>query len=362
MSGLLEPASQGRTLADLLAASEHPPDLTCVRPGDRLSIQIPGQPELGRDEVVVPASGEVPIAPEQTVQATGLLVTALEARVSAALAEGFLKVRPQVSVRVLERAPRRVQVLGRVGALTQAAAGEAQASLVDLPLHRPLGVYELLNGARGLSSDADAERLVLVRGDGPARRCYRLSYAALVRAHLAGREAWLEPDDQVVVPRLPDVYVLGSVQLPGRYPLRPGQTVAALLLGAGGPAEPADLAHARLLGPGGRERPAGPDALPAPGEVLFVPGGDKVYVVGPGVRRNGSLLLPPNGLSALQAISEAGWFTETADRDGVVILRRRGQTRARLPVPVTALLEGAQEEGRFRLLPGDTVLVPGGMW
>jgi protein involved in polysaccharide export with SLBB domain len=242
------------------------------------------------------------------------------------------------------------------------------ATIIPLPLDRSLGVYELLSLAQGAAADADVDRLLLLRhrgkSTGDAARTpvvYHFSLRELVDAHLAGREAWLEANDQLVVARLPDIYVYGEVAAPGRYTWRPGLTVSALMLVAGGGTLEADPNQALLIGVD-TEVSAGPHEAIEPGHVLFVPQVQRAYVVGPGVVNNGPLVLPASGLTAVQAISEAGWFTQFADPDGVQILRYERGRRVAIDVPVDDILDGELDEREFILRPGDTVVVPEGIW
>ncbi len=357
-------------LSALLAADQAGPPR--LRPGDRVEVQVVSQPSLGGERVVDPRGGlEVP--PLGRVAAEGLTLDELSAAVAEALQKDLLQRRPGVIVRLIERAPATVQVTGRVGAHAGGAApdgGPTVSSLttseVVLPDHRSLSLHELIGKAGGIAADADAGRLALVRTtQGPkgehVRVAYHFAYGELVSAHLAGRDAWLRPGDHLIVPRLADVHLHGEVLTPGRHALLPGESVGSLIERAGGWTPGADRGGVLLLR-GTEERPATLDEGLRPGDVVFVPVRERVYVVGKGVARNGSLTLPEGGLSAIQAISEAGWFTPTADWDDVTILRRGPSGRQRIPVPVDSILDGAPGEDALRLRPGDILLVPEVAW
>lgn len=349
-------------LEDLLAGHEDR-----LRPGDQVEVSCPSLAELSGPRVVG-QDGRVE-GPVELIEASGLTTKQLADRFLAQLTTTFTrKSGHEVSVRLVQRAPRYVEVIGRVGAHSGPEGGKPIASMIPLPLDRPLGVYELLSLVQGAAADADVDRLLLLRqrakaseGTPSSPTVYHFSLRELVDAHLAGREAWLAADDQLIVPRLPDVFVYGEVAAPGRYTWRPGLTVSALLLIAGGATLEADAAQALLLAEGA-ETPAGPDEPIEPGHVLFVPQVQRAYVVGPGVARNGPLVLPSTGLTAVQAISEAGWFTQFADPDGVQILRYEGGRRVAIDVPVDDILDGERDEREFMLRPGDTVVVPEGIW
>lgn len=342
-----------------------------LRPGDQIQVTCVSLAELSGPRVIG-QDGRVE-GPVELIEASGKTTKELAELIQAQLTTTYTqKGTHEVSVRLVQRAPRTVEVIGRVGAHTAAAeAGNAppMATVYPLPTDRPLGVYELLSLAQGTAADADSDRLLLLRhrgkksGDDAASTpaVYHFSLRELVDAHLAGREAWLEAGDQLVVARLPDIYVYGEVTAPGRYTWRPGLTVSAMLLVAGGPTLEADATQALLLS-ADAEMSAGPHEPIEPGQVLFVPQVQRAYVVGPGVTNNGPLILPATGLTAVQAISEAGWFTQFADPDGVQILRTENGRRVAIDVPVDDILDGELDEREFLLRPGDTVVVPEGIW
>lgn len=342
-----------------------------LRPGDQVQVTCVSLAELSGPRVVG-QDGRIE-GPVELIEASGLTPRQLAERIQAQLTTTYTqKGTHEVSVRLIQRAPRGVEVIGRVGAhsvAAEAASTSPMATTIPLPLDRALGVYELLSLAQSTAADADVERLLLLRYRGPepgkdaprSPAVYHFSLRELVDAHLAGREAWLQADDQLVVARLPDIYVYGEVTAPGRYTWRPGLTVSALLLVAGGASLEGDANQALVLTPDA-ETPAGPGDAIEPGQVLFVPQVQRVYVVGAGVKQNGPLVLPATGMTALQAISEAGWFSQYGDPDGVQILRYESGRRVAIDVPVDDILDGEVDEREFLLRPGDTVVVPEGIW
>jgi polysaccharide biosynthesis/export protein len=341
-----------------------------LRVGDQLQLTIVSLPELSGPRAIG-NDGKIE-GPVGLLKAEGLTAAELEGEVKKALAATYTtqKVVHEVSVRVLERAPRSVEIVGRVGAHANGAVAAGAAggtapgmtTVVPLPTDRALSAYELVSVAQGLAPDADGDRLLLLRRQGDGKNAvYHLKHRDLVDAHLAGREAWLEAEDQLIVPRLPDVFVYGEVLSPGRYTWRPGLTVASLLVIAGNTTPVADPSGALLLGRD-TSQDAAPDMPITANQVLFVPQVQRCYVVGPGVTNNGPLILPPTGLSVVQAISEAGWFTQFADPGEVQILRSESGRRVSIDVDVDDILDGDLDERDFMLRPGDTVMVPEGIW
>ncbi len=353
-------------LQQLITAGDGGPPT--IRPGDRLQVEVVSQPSLGGERVVDPR-GWLEVPPLGRVRAEGLTLDALAEQVGAALTKEYLQRRGKVLVHLIERVPASVQVTGRVGAHGDAATEQRLTTTEALlPPHRSLSVHELLGKVGGLSDDAADTSLALVRttidAEGTAKRvCYHFGYDELVTAHLAGRDAWLHPGDHLVVPRLADVHVHGEVETPGRLALRPGDTVATLIERAGGWTTAADRGGVLVLRGDTEEEPIALADRPRAGDVLFVPTRNRIYVVGKGVARNGSITYPEGGLSAIQALSEAGWFTPTADTGGVVILRRvDGARRERIPIDVDDVLDGDAGEDGLMLQPGDILLVPEVSW
>ncbi len=377
-------------LAQLLESGASVDTTPFIRSGDQLLVTIDGHPEFSGPRTVL--QGRVDLPPIGPMPAAGRTPTELADRFAQQLAETYLHDRPRVAVSVTQRVPYGVQVIGRVGGV---APGGEQASAaddgnvkpgavseggddrkwvvqVDLPPDRATGVYELLTRLGGPGPDADADRLALIRRPGtaqesqrgrpPETRAYHFTWAELARAHLQGRDAWLQADDQVIIPRRAEVHVYGAVQRPGRYPLLRDDTVASVVQRAGGLAQTGG-ADMLLINADG-EQAANPDEALKSGQVVWVSDPWVVHVVGAGVLRSGPVAIPTGGLSVIQAISEAGWFTPFASQDSVEILREEkgSANRRSISVPVSKILSGDASERSFLLQPGDTVVVPEGMW
>jgi polysaccharide export outer membrane protein len=86
----------------------------------------------------------------------------------------------------------------------------------------------------------------------------------------------------------------------------------------------------------------------------------KVYVIGEVKNGGMSLDLSPSGTTtAMQAISAAGGFSESADLQKVVLLRRNQGKVTRLPIDVSVLTTGATVNSSEVVLdPEDTIIVP----
>lgn len=63
-------------------------------------------------------------------------------------------------------------------------------------------------------------------------------------------------------------------------------------------------------------------------------------------------------VSIVQAIALAGGFTDFADRDDIVVLRRAGSEGSYIPVSYTDLVDAPDTHEPLILRPGDTIIVP----
>jgi polysaccharide export outer membrane protein len=81
----------------------------------------------------------------------------------------------------------------------------------------------------------------------------------------------------------------------------------------------------------------------------------KVYVVGE-VTKPGAFSLG-NGMTVLQALAEAGGFTEYAKKSEVVIVRMESGTERRYKFNYNDVMRGKNTAQNIRLLAGDTILV-----
>jgi len=83
-----------------------------------------------------------------------------------------------------------------------------------------------------------------------------------------------------------------------------------------------------------------------------------VYVLGQ-VVRPGAYPLGPNA-TVIQVIALSGGFTQFADSNNIIVIRRGGgtATEKRIPVSYRAILKGQRTEGDIALQAGDTIIVP----
>ncbi len=101
------------------------------------------------------------------------------------------------------------------------------------------------------------------------------------------------------------------------------------------------------------------DVALQPEDVIFIPNNEqnKVYIVG--AVRDPKYLLFREGMKVLDAILEAGGFTEYAKENSVVIFRNQ---KKQIRVDVESLMKGKDIAQNLDLAPGDYVIVREGMF
>ena len=172
------------------------------------------------------------------------------------------------------------------------------------------------------------------------------------------------------------VFVLGSVLIPGSYPMAENSSIWDAIAEAGGPTEDANLSAVEVIpGTGGGTASATVDIAAAiregrldkiqrlkPGDTVRVPRGagatgglgEIVYLFG-AVAQQGPRPVEPGGL--VQTIIKS---TPTADADyeKVEIVRTVGKTSMRMRINVHDYLTKASPTGNPALQSGDTVFIP----
>jgi polysaccharide export outer membrane protein len=179
---------------------------------DLLSISVYGAPELTRT-VRVSAEGflRLPML-KQRIEAKGLMPSDLEEKIAAALSAEQILVDPVVTVTIAEYHSRPISVAGAVKVpLTFQAVGQTT-------------LLEALTRAQGLSAEAGTEILVtrppLVPGGVP--RIERIPVKGLIDSADPALNVALEGGEEVRVPQIGRVFVVGNVRHPGAFKIEDG--------------------------------------------------------------------------------------------------------------------------------------------
>ncbi|HSB16150.1 MAG TPA: polysaccharide biosynthesis/export family protein [Bryobacteraceae bacterium] len=183
-----------------------------IGPNDLIAISVYDAPELTRT-VRVGADGFIRLPMlKRRVRADGLLPAELEATVAEALHAEQLLVEPVVTVTIAEYHSRPISVAGAVrNPVTFQAAG-------------PMTLLDALTRAGGLSVDAGPEILVSRTQPGedgkPATLVQRIPVRGLIDAADPELNLKLAGGEEIRVPEVGKIFVVGSVKKPGVYPVQ----------------------------------------------------------------------------------------------------------------------------------------------
>ena len=183
-----------------------------IGPNDLLSISVYGAPELTRT-VRVSAEGflRLPML-KQKVEAKGLMPSDLEEKIATALSSEQILVEPIVTVNIAEYHSRPISVAGAVKLpVTFQALGKTT-------------LLEALTRAQGLSPDAGTE-IVVTRPalePGSLVRVERIPLKGLIDAADPALNVTLEGGEEVRVPQIGRVFVVGNVRHPGAFKIEDG--------------------------------------------------------------------------------------------------------------------------------------------
>ncbi len=162
--------------------------------------------------------------------------------------------------------------------------------------------------------------------------------------------------------RVDRIYILGQINRPGEYQVRPGMGILEILASAGGPTTRADLTKAVIIR--GRTealqlnlleafaKNKSPDVKLLPGDVLFIPETDRRIVVLGQVNRPGAYDLL-EGQRVADLLAAAGGLTARAALPRAFLVRGPEQ----VPVELQKILAG-DVAANIPLRPGDMLVVP----
>lgn len=187
---------------------------------DLLAVNVYGAPELSRTLRVTP-DGEIRMPMlKRAIEVRGLMPTQVEECIAQALVGEQILVDPVVTVTIAEYASRPVQVAGAVKKpLTFQASG--QTTLLDA-----------LTRAEGLAADAGHEILVTRPArDGVPGFTHRILVRDLIEKAEPAANVALQGGEEIRVPEVGRVFVVGNVERPGSFPLNDagGMTVLKAL-------------------------------------------------------------------------------------------------------------------------------------
>jgi len=241
-------------------------------PGDILRVSVFEADELS-GLVTVSSDGAIPIALIGNVPAAGKTAAEIEGEIEERLADNLLR-NPQVAVQVEEFRSQPVSVLGAVN-----EPGIYQ-------LKGPRRLLDVIAMAGGFSQEAGEDLTISRKHSELGLQEFRVALKPLLTrrpSELNNRE--VKPHDRLRVSQAGVVYVLGSVERPGGFPIENQEplTVLRAVSLAAGTKKTAALQRARVISPGvgnaadraaplkdllnGRQK----DFALQPNDILFVP-------------------------------------------------------------------------------------------
>jgi polysaccharide export outer membrane protein len=185
-----------------------------VGPNDLLDVSVYDAPELSRT-IRIGADGffAVPMV-KQRIKANGLNSAELEAAICAALTEEEILVDPVVTVTIAEYHSRPISVSGSV------------KMPIVFQAEGPTSLLEALARAQGLTNDAGLEILVSRTRPDPDGKSVMLTRRISVRRLLDGDDPALNliltGGEEIRVPEIGKVYVMGNVKKPGAFAVQSG--------------------------------------------------------------------------------------------------------------------------------------------
>ena len=213
------------TLSAVCGSAERPASadqqhMSQLGPGDSVSIQVFGQPDVttvyvGDDGTIsVPLVGNIPVAGISPVEAAS--------RVAKALKDGGYFIDPHVTLMVTQPRSQLVSVLGEV------------QSSGRYPITPRTTIVDLLAQAGGVKETASDVGYVLRSDDNGHVNRYPVKLIGMTDLKDVLPTPTLLGGDSLVVPRAEHYFVLGEVVSPGKFPIEPSMTVIQAIARAGG--------------------------------------------------------------------------------------------------------------------------------
>lgn len=338
-----------------------------LQPGDVLSINVFRVAEFSK-VVRIEEDGTFSYPMCGTVQASGLT-----ARIIGNELEKRLKNQindPHVDVFVQSWGPRLIYILGEV----------KNSMSMELPTYGRMTALQAISAAGGFTESADLNNVAVLRRtkDGSDRIIrHKIDVSALVSRQSGGDDFKLIPEDTLVVPKAPPVFIAGEVNSPTTLYIdtqRP-PLLSELIIRAGNMkpgADPGNICIIRTDDRGNRESLAASlkseyfgtyanDIRIAPGDYVLVGTAEQIYVLGE-VKKPGPLTLQPDkSITASQAIALSGSFTSVAKQNDIIYIS--GEEHKRINLKNLYTLDPQEREKRDPVLKsGDIIFVQESIW
>jgi len=189
-------------------------------PGDQISLEVYGQPDMN-STLYVSNDGTISVPLAGPVQVGGLTPVVAAKRVENALVTGQFLVAPHVTIAVLVGKSQRVSVLGEVHTPGR------------YPIEPNTSVFDLLAQAGGTTEES-ADVIYVSRQDAEGKITRFAIDLKALDAKSAPEATRLQSGDEITVPRAAQFYIYGEVTSPNKYRIERGMTVVEAIARAGG--------------------------------------------------------------------------------------------------------------------------------
>jgi polysaccharide export outer membrane protein len=310
-----------------------------IGPEDVLRLFVWQNPDLSGETIVRP-DGYISLPLIGEIQVSGLTVTTLQSKLTAAYREFIAD--PQIAIIPERLNSRRVFFLGQI------RGTEEMAKQGGLFLR---GNNTLLENVAGIEflPDADLAEAFVARKD----FIIPVNLERLIKGGELSQNIRLQPGDTVVVPAATkDILMLGALNKPGRYKLKQRDTLLSALAMAEGLAENADLLQAYLAREGAilpinfKRLLEGGDVsqnlLLKDKDFVYVPdvNDNKVFVLGEAIRPG--VVRFNEEITIVEALAEVGDVTDRAQRSRVLVVRGNLQQPQIIEVDMNQIVSGQQ--------------------
>ncbi|MFO8052573.1 MAG: polysaccharide biosynthesis/export family protein [Candidatus Omnitrophota bacterium] len=318
-----------------------------INPFDTIEIIVYNQPDLSLT-TTISEEGTIQYPLLGVIELAGLSLSEAAVKIENLLEPEYLT-NPRVTVTVIDYSD--FSVLGAVN-----KPGKYE-------LEGPYTLLDAIVVAEGPKEEGNLRRVEVFRALGvKGKKQY------VIDAEKRGDSFFIKPKDKVIVPEYKDIYILGAVKNPGAHKLERGDLdpLEAIKFLAGGAEPTADLGEVRILREEAGEEKNYILNLEKENQYkdFFLKEGDRIYLeeyqqlfITGEVNKAGEYPYR-KGLTVLDAISLAGDFTEVASKNGVKVIRKKGDQEKIIKVPVGYIMKTGDRSQDVELKEGDTIVVP----
>ncbi|HEY3915622.1 MAG TPA: polysaccharide biosynthesis/export family protein, partial [Verrucomicrobiae bacterium] len=259
-----------------------PTNFFTLGPGDRLEIQLLGNPATKTTTMVAP-DGKLYYDLLPGIDVWGLTLSQARSQLEHAYSK-YVRTPPQISIVLREVASKHIWILGRVqapGIYPMTGPTTLLEALSEAGGSLSLTSYQDQDAAGVGAELADLQRSFVVRNG----KLLPVDFSRLLAEGDMSQNIYLQPDDFIYLPSAvaQDVYVLGAVTEPRLVAFHTGMTVAGAVAGAYGTLKEAYLSHVVVVR-GSLSRPKVTvvdlkralqgetnDVAVLPGDIVYVP-------------------------------------------------------------------------------------------